>query len=145
MQITTSYDSISKQVLNQATGELEWKQFKEVKERKRVKGGFKMVYKSYDEATINIITSTLDLKILIYIRDLFTYARTENVLSKIDIAKAMEVSQPKVSTIIKKMVDTNLLMRVSRGTYRLNPFMYLPFRANGEELQDEWNNLLSRK
>jgi hypothetical protein len=27
--------------------------------------------------------------------------------------------------------------------YRLNPFMYLPYRADGEQLQSEWKSIFN--
>ena len=101
-----------------------------------------MVYKGYDEAIGDIVTSNADFKSIVYIRDRFTQARVENVLSKVDIAKVMDISEQKATNIVKRMVDVELLMRVSRGIYRLNPFMYVPYRADGATLQREWNELL---
>ena len=138
---TTSYDSITKKVLNENTGELEKKEFIENKQKKKIKGGFNMVYKSYEETVENIIKSKLDFTILLEIKNKFTYQRVECVISPTDIAKKTNCSKPKVVTLIKLMIDNELLKRVDRGTYRLNPFMYLPFRANAEELQYEWNQI----
>ena len=102
-----------------------------------------MVYKSYDEALLQIIKSRTDMELVIHIRDLFTYQRTENVLSKTDISK-LGVSEQKVTTIIKRMLDAGLLLRVARGIYRLNPYMYLPYKANAETLQTEWNDIKAK-
>ena len=57
-----------------------------------------------------------------------------------EIAKKLKTSQQKVSGIIKRMVDEDVLRRVSRGIYKLNPFVYMPYMANGEKLQKEWEN-----
>ena len=98
-----------------------------------------MTYKPYDDALIAIVKSNKDLEIIVYIRDLFTKNRVENVLSKNDIAEHLNVSPQKISSVIKKMIDVKLLKRISRGIYRLNPYMYLPYMSNGTELQEEWN------
>lgn len=97
-------------------------------------------YSEYDKALLKIIRSTKDLEIVIHIRDMFTYRRDDNVLSKIDLSRTLNVSERTISDIIKRMVEVKLLRRVSRGVYRLNPFMYLPFRADGYELQQEWKS-----
>ena len=144
MEVTTRLDIVTKKVLNESSGELEDVVFKQEIKRKRIRGGFMLTYKTYDDVVIDIIRSQLDLKTIVYIRDLFTKNRTENVLSKSDIADNMNISPQKATSIIKKMVEHELLMRVSRGIYRLNPFMYVPFRADGSELQEEWE-LLSKK
>jgi hypothetical protein len=144
VEVTTRLDIVTKKVLNESSGELEDVVFKQEIKRKRIRGGFMLTYKTYDDVVIDIIRSQLDLKTIVYIRDLFTKNRTENVLSKSDIADNMNISPQKATSIIKKMVEHKLLMRVSRGIYRLNPFMYVPFRAEGSELQEEWE-LLSKK
>ena len=136
-----SYDSITKKVLNESSGELEPKEFHEVKYRKQIKGGFGMFYRSYEEAVENLISSKLDFTIWLEIKNQFTYARIEVVLSATELSKKLNCSRQKVSMIIGKAADEGLIMQVSRGTYRLNPFMVLPFRSNGEELQKEWNAL----
>ena len=132
---------ITKQVLNTTTGELEAKDFCEVKNSKQLKGGFSMVYKSYDEVLSNCIKSNLDWVIILHIREQFTYARIEVVLSPTAIAKELGTSKQKVTETLKHIVYYELLLRVSRGIYRLNPFMYLPVRSNGAELQKEWVEL----
>ena len=141
MQITTVSDIITKKVLNENTGELESQSYKQIRKRKKIRGGFRMVYKTYDDAVLEVVKSKKDLEILIYIRDLFTYNRVENVLSKVDIAKALKVSEQKASVVIRRLLDSNLIKKVSRGIYRLNPYMYLPFRSDAENLQQEWNNI----
>jgi hypothetical protein len=40
-----------------------------------------------------------------------------------------------------KMVESDLLMRIDRGLYRLNPFAYLPYQSDGALLQKEWLGL----
>lgn len=111
----------------------------------RVRGGFMLIYGSYDSALINIISSSVDYQIVTYIRDKFTYSKTEIHLSSQHIAGLFKVSKPKVTRLIKSMVDNDLLMRVDTGIYRLNPFMFIPFRANGSELQEEWKHLIDIK
>lgn len=142
MQYVDAFDIITKQVLNENTGELEKKKFRQEKTYKSIKGGFKMVYSSYDDALLKIVKSSKDLEIVLIIRNMFTYARIENAISKQDLALIANVSSRKASSIIEMMVETGMLMRVSRGIYRLNPFMYLPYRSDAEELQRDWKELL---
>lgn len=142
MEIITTVKSISHQVLNELTGELEYKTFNENPIKKKiVKGGWRMTYPAYDEALISIVKSGKDLEVVTYIRELFTKNRVENVLSKTDLAKALDVSDQKITDIINRMLSVKLLMRVSRGVYRLNPFMYLPCQSEGPVLQKEWKEL----
>lgn len=141
MYVNTQTEIVTHKILNEETGEYESKDFKQIKETKVIKGGFRMTYKSYDEAQLEIVKSTMDLKILLHIRDMFTYQKVEVVVSPTEISKELEVAKSKVQTVIKRMTDSGLIKKVSRGTYRLNPFMFIPFRASGEELQYEWKQL----
>ncbi len=128
-------------VLNPNTGELEIATYREIKTHIHLKRGYVRMYpKNYDEATEKIIHSNLDLKIWITIRKSFTRDRVESSLPSKEIAKKLKTSQQKVSGIIKRMVDEDVLRRVSRGIYKLNPFVYMPYMANGEKLQKEWEN-----
>jgi hypothetical protein len=129
---------LTKKTLNDKTGELEETDFKEIKEKKQIKGGFRMVYKDYDTVLLSIVKSGKDLELLLFIRDLFTYNKIEIYIQSTEISKSFKVAKSKVSMIIKAMVDNKLLMRVDRGVYRLNPFMYLPYRSEAEVLQREW-------
>lgn len=141
MEILNTYDSITKKVLNETSGEFESVEFRQIKSRKNIKGGFHMGYKSYEEAVENIISSKLDYTILLEVKNQFTYARIEVLISATEISKKLGCTRSKVTAVIGRMIEEGLLMRVGRGAYRLNPYMYIPFRANGEELQGEWNEI----
>jgi len=129
------------EILNPETGEVETKDFREIIAKKGIKGGFMMMYKNYDEVLENTINSKKDLKVVHFIRQLFTYKNTEVSLSLSHIAAKTGVSRSKVGVIVKKLTDLNFLKKVRRGVYRMNPFMFLPYKANGEELQREWLEL----
>ena len=43
------------------------------------------------------------------------------------------------------MVKEQMLLKVARGTSRLNPYMVLPFRSDGELLQNEWTQLVGEQ
>ena len=145
MLVSTHTNIITKKVYNDNTEQLESLDFKQVKTTKRIKGGFNMMYKSYDDALREVVKSGLDLDIAIRIRDMFTYSKREIFLSPTDISSNLNIAKSKVQTVINRMIETNMLMKVSRGVYRLNPFMFIPFRSDGEELQEEWKNILNRQ
>lgn len=144
MLVNTQTNIITKKVLNEKTRNLEDVEFKQVKTTKQIKGGFSMVYKSYDNALREVVKSGLDLDIAIIIRDMFTYAKREVFLSPTDISSDLKIARSKVQTVISRMISTGLIMKVSRGVYRLNPFMFIPFRADGEELQREWKDIIEK-
>lgn len=141
MFLTHSDCIISHTVLNPASGELESMDFKFIPQKKLTRGGFSLMYKSYDTVVTEVITSKLDYQIILYIRDLFTYARIENHISPTDIAKFFKCSKPKVVRLISQLVEHSFLFKVDRGVYRLNPFMYVPYKGNAAELQAEWSEL----
>lgn len=109
------------------------------------KGGFAMYYKSYEEAVANIINSKLDYTILLEIKRQFTYARIECVISATNLAQSLGCAKFKVNTVLSAMVKEQMLLKVARGTYRLNPYMVLPFRSDGELLQNEWTQLVDEQ
>ena len=143
MKLYTSIEIIPQKVVDQDTGELRTQYLEKQRIPKKIRGGYRMVYEAYDQALINTITSSTDLMIITYIRDMYTYAQKENHLSAAEIASCFDVSPRKVEMLIKKLVETKLLGRVRRGVYRLNPYMYIPFRADAEELQKEWSEIFS--
>jgi len=142
--IHTQVDTIiTQKVLNEETGELESKDFKEQRKFKKIKGGFNMIYhKAYEEIMEAVVNSKKELKLFNWVTNKFTYQRVETPLpfSEVDF-----ISKRQFSVMLKSLVDLNYLKRISNGVYRLNPFTYLPFKANGEELQKEWNELKENK
>ena len=133
---------IQKKVLNDTTGELENTNFVQEKKYKKIKGGFTMIYKAeYDNALENIVKSNLDLKLVNAIKDKFTYKQTDVFISTKSLSFRFGTSQRKVQKVIKSMCEAKLLYK-NGETYRLNPFMFIPYHANGEELQNEWKELM---
>ena len=112
-----------------------------LRNRKQIRGGFRMVYKSYDDALLSIVKSTKDLELTIFIRDMFTYMQVEVSLSTDYLQKQTGLAKSKITEVISRMVTAKLLYKVRRGVYRLNPYMYIPFRADSELLQAEWLKL----
>jgi predicted transcriptional regulator len=145
MRVTTSTEIIPQKVLNENTGEIETQNYQKLKTYKQLRGGFRMVYVSYDDALLQIVTSKKDLEVIIYIRDLFTYKQVENSLRAVELANALGLTRQRITTLLKRMVEIGLLKKVGTSTYRLNPFMYVPFRADGSELQREWNEFKSKE
>lgn len=138
------YEIITKHILNPETGKIETKDFKATKEKSRIRGGFRMTYAKHDEILKEICNSSKDIEVFLRIRDTFTHQRIESPLPARDIAKELNTSPSKVSTIIKKMIEYEMLKRVSRGVYRLNPFMFIPYKADAKTLQKEWSEFTNK-
>lgn len=140
MEYTTKSNIIVKQVLNENTGEIESKQFREEKTTKTIRGGYNMIYhKSYEEVMEEVVKSNKDLKLFNWITNRFTYQRVESPI--IFTECKLDISQPSFSKMVKLLNDLSYLLRVGRGIYRLNPFIYVPFRADASSLQQEWTQI----
>ena len=99
-----------------------------------------MSYKLYDEILLKVIKGEKDLRVFLEIKNRFTKTKIEIPLNARKISEKLEVSTPKVSSVISKMVEADMLMRVERGIYRLNPFAYIPYQSSSD-LQKEWLEL----
>ena len=104
-----------------------------------------MIHKSYDDALLAIVKSTKDLELVIFIRDMFTYRQVEVHLSTSYLQEQTGMAKSKITEVIPRMVAAELLLKVRRGVYKLNPYMYVPFRADAEELQSEWIKLIKKE
>lgn len=141
MEYVVTGKIIPHKVLNDDSGDLETKYFKETETRKNIKGGYTRMYKDYDKVLLACTKSQTDLSIILHIRDKFTYNKIETALVAIDIAETFSVSRQKISTLINQLVNEQFIMKVDKRNYRLNPYMYLPYRSDAELLQREWNEL----
>jgi hypothetical protein len=145
------YKLLTEHVIDSTTGEISTKDFKEIVTKSNLKRGFRMVYALYDEAQLYIVKGEKDLAVMLHIRNLFTKNKVEIPLNARKIAKEIVIKKEnkiekgigvsKVSTVIRRMVEVDLLMRIERGVYRLNPFAYLPYQSEGALLQKEWLEL----
>jgi len=144
MKFYTSVNIITKKVLNENTGELEDKQFIEKKYRKKIRGGYNLMYHlDFFEIQNQAIKSQKDMKLFTWITNQFTYKQVEANISYLKCP--IKISESQYKKMIKRLLDLDYLMRISRGVYRLNPFVYVPYKANAEELQEEWLELKKQK
>jgi hypothetical protein len=129
-------------VCDRETGELSTRDYTEIPIRKNLRGGFNIVYMNeYEKASVNVVYSNLDFRLLSQIRSLFKKTQTEVSVPISKLAKNNNTSRQTVSKVINKMLQADMLIRVSRGIYRFNPYMYIPYGGDGETLQKEWNEL----
>jgi predicted regulator of amino acid metabolism with ACT domain len=95
----------------------------------------------YEKASVNVVYSNLDFRLLSQIRSLFKKTQTEVAIPISKLAKNNDTSRQTVSKVVNKMLQADMLMRMSRGIYRFNPYMYIPYGGDGESLQKEWNEI----
>lgn len=141
MLIETKQTIITKKVLNETTGELESKDFKQLKESKRIKGGFLlMYYKDFNYIQEHSITSAKDVALFNWITNKFTYIKSTTSLNYSDCT--VNISKASFHKFIKKLIALRYLHRISRGEYLLNPFIYLPYKSDEAKLQEQWNTIV---
>jgi len=143
MFFTSSTRIVTESILNEDTGEINKKDFIEVKKTKNLRGGFVLMYPTnYDEVMAKTINSNKEMLALLWIKNSFTFQKVEVPITfKYAKEDGLEISKRQFSQLVKKLVEVQFLMRVSRGMYRMNPFIYIPYKADGELLQKEWNDL----
>jgi len=133
--------SVVRQVLNEKTGELEKQRFTSDKQfGNTAKQGWRRMYTGYDEILMSM-SSPKEVELMIYIKDMFKKTNTEVGVVQTDIALMFNVSPGYVNKLLAKFVRLDLLMKIRRGVYRLNPYIYIPYNADGFTLQKEWDEL----
>jgi len=95
----------------------------------------------YEKASVNVVYSNLDFRLLSQIRSLFKKTQTKVSIPITKLAKQNSTSRQTVSKVINKMLEADMLFRISRGIYRFNPYMYIPYGGDGEALQREWREI----
>ena len=134
---------ITQRVLNENSGELETKEFKEIRQTTGLIGGFNMIYHTrYEDIMLNVCTGSTSTALFIWITNQFTYMNTDVLLRYNNASKDIDrLSKGKYYQIVKQLVELEYLKKISKGVYRLNPFIYIPYKANGALLQKEWKKI----
>jgi hypothetical protein len=73
------------------------------------------------------------------VNTLFDKADSHNEIRLSNItntAKDLGVSRVKLTTFLKRMVDTNMLHKLDTGIYMINPFMFTGRRVRSNELRE---------
>lgn len=135
-------ETMTKIILNEESGELERQLFtRDVIPKSRGKQGWTKMYKNgYDMVMLNL-NSKLEMRLFISIRDSFTKNRVEVNISQVKLVEKFNTTKSTVSRFIKKLVDIGFLMKIERGIYRMNPFIYVPYQDDALLLQEEWEVL----
>ena len=143
----TSKAIITKTVVDLQTGEIKEEEYIQKKEIKSLKGGFYMGYKELNEAIADIANSRKEYMTVWKIINEFTYKKTEVSFNVKRIAKELndnkygyKIDNKFVYKIINRMVENDILMNIGKS-YRINPFMYVPYKADIGKLQEEWTKL----
>lgn len=138
--------SITHKVLNEQTGEFESKEFIEKRQATGIAGGWRMVYTNrYQEIMMNVCSGKTSTAIFIWVSSQYKKNNIEIAL-KYDNAKKCipKLSKSQYHTVLKQLIQLDFIRKVSRGIYRMNPYIYLPYGLKTNEivqLQQEWNQL----
>lgn len=98
-------------------------------------------YKDYSNVMLSVIRSNNDMRIFLHIQDSFTKTKVDVNLNQTKIAKKLKCSLSSVKTIMAKLRTLQFIAKSSDGSYRLNPFIYIPYQSKGLELQEEWSEM----
>ena len=104
---------------------------------------FDMQYQEYDLAIAKIIESRKDFEIITYIKNLFLEKEIKFIAS--NASRDLKTSKRKIYEILSLMIENKILFHVSILTFRLNPYMIIPFGFSGEDLQKEWDELIKNR
>ena len=134
----------SKELYDAETGEsvlLKHESVKETEYKETISRGWTaMYYKDYDEVMLSTIKSDLDLKIFLTIKNSFTYKKIDVVLNQSKIADEIGCSRRSVSRMFSRLREYEFIAKDS-GSYRLNPFIFIPYQSKGVELQQQWSEM----
>ena len=135
-------ESISKDVLNKETGEIEKEVFiKDVGYTKTIKQGWRMYYIDYDNMLEKVIRSNKDIQVIHSLKQMISrdFVLNINITQE---AKKLNMGRDKLSKILSRLVDAGFLIRKDKY-FVSNPFMYIPYRANSPlEHQERWKDMV---
>ena len=101
--------------------------------------GWTMVYyKDYDEILLECAKSIMEIRIILHVRDKFSHKKIDANLSPTEIAKEMKVSVSSIKRVMKRLKSYSFVAQGKDKTYRLNPFIFVPYHSNAIELQNHW-------
>ncbi len=67
--IVLEYNCVSTSYTIKRTGEISTKNFKEIIPRSKLKGGFRICYKLFDKALIEVVKGEKDLRVFLHIKN----------------------------------------------------------------------------
>jgi hypothetical protein len=133
---------ITKNILNNKTGEIDEEEFIQRKSKSRTsKGGWRMMYSDFEYVLINM-KSQKEIKALIQLKNMFKASISQIVINKSTMCKNFGMTRVTFSNFISRLISYNFLIELEDKQYRMNPFMYLPYKSSGRELQDEWERII---
>jgi len=135
---------ITKSILNNQTGEIDDEEFIQRKSKtKTYKGGWRMMYIDFEYVLIEM-KSPKEVKALLQLKNMFKASTNQIVINKSRMCKDFGMTRVTFSNFITRLISYDFLIELIDKQYRMNPFMYLPYRSNGKELQDEWEKIRNK-
>ena len=131
--------SIPMEVLNPETGEFETKRFtQDSTYNTGIKQGWRRMYIAYDEV-MEHLNSQKEIQMFIHIRNLFTKSKPNVNINQTKLAKEFDVNRVTLNRFVKKLTSVEFINKEDDSSYRMNPYMFIPYRADAKTLQEEWN------
>jgi len=136
---------ITKSILNNQTGEINNEEFVQRKSKtKTCKGGWKMMYSDFEYVLIRM-KSPKEVKALLKLKNMFKASTNQIVINKSTMCQNFEMTRVTFSNFVTRLISFNFLIELSDKQYRMNPFMYLPYKSPASELQEEWEKIRDEK
>jgi hypothetical protein len=99
------------------------------------------MYSDFEYVLINM-KSQKEIKALIQLKNMFKASISQIVINKSTMCKNFGMTRVTFSNFISRLISYNFLIELEDKQYRMNPFMYLPYKSSGRELQDEWERII---
>jgi len=133
--------SITYDILNLETGEIQKKMFTEDKiYKKSHKGGWSMIYKDYDEMLVELIRSKKEIERFTHLKHMINpdFQLHLNITKE---AEKLGMTRQSLSSFLARMIKVGFLNRTNTG-FLSNPYMYIPYKARDTKAHQEmWTKL----
>ena len=98
------------------------------------------MYSDFEYVLIKM-KSPKEIKALLKLKNIFKASTIQIVINKSTMCKDFEMNRVSFSNFITRLISYDFLIELNDKQYRKNPFMYLPYKSSGLELQEEWNKI----
>jgi len=98
------------------------------------------MYSDFEYVLIKM-KSPKEIKALLKLKNIFKASTIQIVINKSTMCKDFEMNRVSFSNFITRLISYDFLIELNDKQYRMNPFMYLPYKSSGLELQEEWNKI----
>ena len=93
--------------------------------------------------------SSLDIEIVDKLINMSNYENEIRIDNVTNLSKEIGISRSKLNKILKNLIDLNFLLKLDRGVYLINSFIFVGNKVNSNEkrenAQKRWMELISQE